>query len=318
MCPVPRVPVGHAHTAVFLASRRCATAAAPRGLRAPCPVHEARQVLALAQLVDGTHRVDGGVQGAPRVEVLLDRGQQVGALVAAVPAAVADDERVLQGLVRRHAPRRVDGQAALDKVLGRVRDAAPVVDGGEAVVGVEDGLHLLKVAVAVEGGVAAQQKVRDDAQGPNVDGLAVARLLEDLGGHVAGGAARRRQHVELFLVHDAGQAKVGDEEVGVVFGGAEQQVFGLEVAVDDAVVVEVGDGGEGGAHQVGSVCLVVATLAADAVEELAAEGEVGDEVQVVHGLEVVDERQDVLVAHRDLFQDGDFVADLDEPASQLS
>ena len=44
------------------------------------------------------------------------------------------------------------------------------------------------------------------------------------------------------------------------------------------MVVQVGDGGEGGADQGGGVGLVVAAFAADAVEELAAEREVGDEV----------------------------------------
>lgn len=44
------------------------------------------------------------------------------------------------------------------------------------------------------------------------------------------------------------------------------------------MVVEVGDGGKGCADEVGGVGLVVAAFAADAVEELAAEGEVGDEI----------------------------------------
>ena len=40
--------------------------------------------------------------------------------------------------------------------------------------------------------------------------------------------------------------------------------------MDDAVVVEVGDGGEGDADEVCGVAFVVGALAADAVEELAA------------------------------------------------
>lgn len=46
----------------------------------------------------------------------------------------------------------------------------------------------------------------------------------------------------------------------------------------DAVVVEVCDGAEGGSDQIGGVRLVVGALAADAIEELATEGEVRDEV----------------------------------------
>ena len=48
--------------------------------------------------------------------------------------------------------------------------------------------------------------------------------------------------------------------------------------MDDAVVVEIGDGGECGADQVGGVRLVVGAFPADAVEELAAEGQVGDQI----------------------------------------
>ena len=48
--------------------------------------------------------------------------------------------------------------------------------------------------------------------------------------------------------------------------------------MNDPVVVEVGDGAEGGSYQVGGVRLVVGALAADAIEELTAKGEVRDEV----------------------------------------
>jgi hypothetical protein len=48
--------------------------------------------------------------------------------------------------------------------------------------------------------------------------------------------------------------------------------------MDDAVVVKVGDCGEGGTDEVRSVGLVVGAFAADAIEELAAEGEVSDKV----------------------------------------
>jgi hypothetical protein len=84
--------------------------------------------------------------------------------------------------------------------------------------------------------------------------------------------------VELLFVHDAAEAEVGDQQVGVVFGCAEEEVLGLEVAMYYAVVVEVCDGREGCADQVCGVGLEVGALAADAVEQLAAEGEVGDEV----------------------------------------
>jgi hypothetical protein len=87
--------------------------------------------------------------------------------------------------------------------------------------------------------------------------------------------------VELLFVHDAAEAEVGDEEVGVVFGCAEQKVLGLEVAVYYAVVVEVCDGREGCANEVSCVGFEVGALAADAVKQLAAESKVRDKVDCV-------------------------------------
>lgn len=75
-----------------------------------------------------------------------------------------------EGVVGGHAGGGVDGEAALDEVPGGVGDAAPVFDRGEGVVGDEDGLHFFEVTVAVEGGVAAEEEVGDDADGPDVAG----------------------------------------------------------------------------------------------------------------------------------------------------
>jgi hypothetical protein len=85
----------------------------------------------------------------------------------------------------------------------------------------------------------------------------------------------------LLFVHDAAEAEVGDEQVGVVFRCAEQQILGLEIAVYYAVVVEVCDGREGCADQVRCVGFEVGAFAADAVEQFAAESEIGDEVDCV-------------------------------------
>lgn len=73
-------------------------------------------------------------------------------------------ERVVGG----HAVGWVDGETALYEVSCGVGDAAPVFDGGEGVVGDEDGLHFFKVAVAVEGGVTAEEEIGYYADGPDV------------------------------------------------------------------------------------------------------------------------------------------------------
>lgn len=112
------------------------------------------------------------MQRAAGVEVLLDDGEEVrvraeGSVGGGVGGGFGD-ERVREGLVRGHARVRVDGQAALDEVACGQRDAAPVLERGEGVVGHEDGLHLLEVGVPVEGRVAAEEEVGDHADGPDV------------------------------------------------------------------------------------------------------------------------------------------------------
>lgn len=48
--------------------------------------------------------------------------------------------------------------------------------------------------------------------------------------------------------------------------------------MNDAVIVEVGNSRQGGANEVRGVGFVVASFPANAVEKLAAEGEVGNKV----------------------------------------
>ena len=108
--------------------------------------------------------------------------------------------------------------------------------------------------------------------------FSVACLLEDLWRHVSRCPAGCGQDVELFLVHYARKTKVGNEKVGVVFGSSEQEIFGFEISVDDAVVVEICDCGESRADKVGSIRFVVRPFSADTVEKLATQSEVCDEV----------------------------------------
>lgn len=68
-------------------------------------------------------------------------------------------------------------------------------------------------------------------------------LLEDFRSHVSGSAACCGQDVELLFVHDSGQTKVGNEEICIILWGSKQEVFRLQVSMDDAVVVEVCDSG---------------------------------------------------------------------------
>jgi hypothetical protein len=55
--------------------------------------------------------------------------------------------------------------------------------------------------------------------------------------------------VELVLGHDAAQPKVRDHDVGVLGFREEKQVLRLEIAVDDAAVVDVFYGAENRADE---------------------------------------------------------------------
>jgi len=95
----------------------------------------------------------------------------------------------------------------------------------------------------------------------------------------------------------------------------------------DAVVVEICNGGECRSDQVGGIRLVVVPFSADAIEELTSKREVGHEVNctqsqlcaqprslacrtVVHGLKVIDQGENVPVAHGDSLQYSDLISDL--------
>ncbi len=103
-------------------------------------------------------------------------------------------------------------------------------------------------------------------RGDCVHGFTVAGLFEDFRCHVTWCAAGCGQDMELLLVHDSRKAKVSYQEVCVVFWSAEEEVFGFEVAVDDAVVVKVGYSRKGGPNEVGSVGFIVTAFSTDSIE----------------------------------------------------
>lgn len=85
-----------------------------------------------------------------------------------------------------------------------------------------------------KGRVADEHFVQEDTECPPVDCLAVPLVEDDLGGKILRRAAqgprpRRRLHV-------LGKAEVAQFEVARL---VEQDVFGLEIAVEDVVGVEV-------------------------------------------------------------------------------
>jgi hypothetical protein len=87
--------------------------------------------------------------------------------------------------------------------------------------------------------------------------------------------------VKLLFFHYAAETEVGDQQVGVIFGCAEEEVLRFEVAVHDAMIVEVGYGGEGGTDKIGGVGFKIGAFTTDAVEKLTAERKVGYEVYCI-------------------------------------
>jgi len=149
-----------------------------------------------------------------------------------------------------------DADAGVEEGVGQdlVEAGAPegvqVEDlGDEAARGVGDG-HVVREGVAVdadllvggldvrrlEGRLADEQRVDDDAERPDVDFVAVARLaLQDLGRDVVGRAADGLLLLALEL-DLGGQAEVAQLDLHLL---AEEEVAQLEVAVDHLVLHQV-------------------------------------------------------------------------------
>jgi hypothetical protein len=67
--------------------------------------------------------------------------------------------------------------------------------------------------------------------------LAVAGLFEYFRRHVARRPARSGEDMELLFVHYPRESEVCYQEICIVFWRSEEKIFGLEVAVDDAMVM---------------------------------------------------------------------------------
>ena len=81
---------------------------------------------------------------------------------------------------------------------------------------------------AAEGRVPAQKRVRDHAERPHVDGFAVPLLEHDLGCGVAEGSGHRGEDFVLGIEH-LGDAKVGEDEGGVIVVGKIEEILWFEI-----------------------------------------------------------------------------------------
>lgn len=112
----------------------------------------------------------------------------------------------------------------------------------------------------------------------------------------------------MELVGDGGKAEVGDLEVAPL---VDEEVLGLEVAVEDAARVAEADGGDELLEVPARGVLLEAALG-DAGEELPAADELHDEVDLGLCCHDLEEAHDVGVA--DAAEDGDLALDLRDEA----
>mmetsp|Transcript_14335 Transcript_14335/g.37999 ORF Transcript_14335/g.37999 Transcript_14335/m.37999 type:complete len:388 (+) Transcript_14335:281-1444(+) len=230
---------------------------------------QARLLEALLELRQGQQAVAVGVEGRePLPEPLrlavvelpgddVQRGlpQSILALVAAPPL----DEEVVDVEIRplrRHVPdplaaqRHVGGHALprahahelAAQELGLVRGVLPLrlLEGQPA------GSHLrhdLCVGGSVEGGSAAEQGVHDGPNAPEVAG-SVVLALHHLRGDVERRPDLRRQDRALHRLPRRAEVDQLQEVAGKGPRALEQEVLGLEVPVDDLLLVHVEDGPE--------------------------------------------------------------------------
>jgi hypothetical protein len=108
--------------------------------------------------------------------------------------------------------------------------------------------------------------------------------------------------MELLFFHDTAQPEVGNHDVRILRSSSEEQVFGLEITMNDTAVVDILDGLHDSAHQLGSIAgsvsrrlqdkkaiyarLMVVTLGAYPVKELSTTAQVEDQIQVVGCLDL--------------------------------
>eukprot|EP00406_Dinophysis_acuminata_P040260 CAMPEP_0179360684 /NCGR_PEP_ID=MMETSP0797-20121207/80107_1 /TAXON_ID=47934 /ORGANISM="Dinophysis acuminata, Strain DAEP01" /LENGTH=335 /DNA_ID=CAMNT_0021076053 /DNA_START=249 /DNA_END=1254 /DNA_ORIENTATION=+ len=194
-----------------------------------------------------------------------------------------------QGLAGAQPPARVPHQEPPDQVargLGHVpRD--PQVDARDP--------RQAHRRLAAEGGRSNEHLVEQDAHGPDIDTVPVRLVLHHLRGEVVQGAA---EGVPLPAVRDLrAPPEVAELRDPVC---AQQDVLGLDVAVDDVPLVEVGERERDVPEDLGGVPLRQAAALLHNREEGPAARVLQQQVEVVGVLEVAVEAEDVRVLQGDL------------------
>ena len=181
---------------------------------------------------------------------------------------------MLEGLFGGWAFLRVVGEEGADERLAVLRDGLP-----DAVVEVEltftDLLHDVLVGLSVEGRHTRKQDVCNDTAGPDIT-LFVVVLVENFGGDVI----RRAEllvKVSVGVVDERG-AEINDLDLIELLVLLEQNVLGLQIAMDDVCLMAVVDAGEDLFHKDGAVAFAEFAALQDLIEELATLADFGDQI----------------------------------------
>mmetsp|Transcript_17041 Transcript_17041/g.47972 ORF Transcript_17041/g.47972 Transcript_17041/m.47972 type:complete len:306 (-) Transcript_17041:948-1865(-) len=188
------------------------------------------------------------------------------ATALAASGGAAGEPGVVEGLLGGHAGGRVPDEEATNKVLRGLGDAVPVLRR-EVVLRDHDLLEKLLDVLRVKGREAGQEDVRDDADAPHVHLTAVEVVRQDLRGDVARGATGGL-HAYGGVEH-LGEAKVRKLELQGPLA-LEKDVLGLDVAVDDAHVVQIGDGTDDLLGDINGNVLRIRALVDNVLKEFAA------------------------------------------------
>ena len=182
------------------------------------------------------------------------RGAGVAGRAAVIAGAVSECD---ESASRANARSRVDWkrgagflfQTTLDDAGQRWRNVSPASEVGQIIL--EDRRHRVDRRVAPERTPARQHFVQHDAEGEDVRAMVSRKAAHLLRGHVADGAEdrvrRRCSPSTASPVARAGRGRVGLRELGETevedfdaLVGGDEDVFRLQVAMDDALVVRGG------------------------------------------------------------------------------
>lgn len=143
------------------------------------------------------------------------------------------DERVMQQTGPPDAVVSIFGEQSLQKVSEIALDGVGILHFF-----LYDHFNQSVNRIGVERRLAHKQLVNEHAQGPEVRGGIIGLLIDQLGGHVERGALDRGEHLGV-VGHGSSESEIAQFDDSV---GANEDILGLHVSVDDSVGMKVIEG----------------------------------------------------------------------------